>query len=97
MVSRSKRCPVTEVAELLSDSWTILILHRLLATPSEPVRYCELERSLSGISTRTLANKLRDLVDRGMARRDDDGYTLTALGRRISPVIEAMERFGRAL
>lgn len=93
----NKSCPVTTVAELLSDSWTMLILHRLLASPKKPTRFCELERALVGISTRTLTNKLKELEARNIVDRTEDGYTLTKLGTRISPVIKAMEKFGQEL
>jgi DNA-binding HxlR family transcriptional regulator len=63
-------CPVGCCAEIISGKWTLLVI-RDLADGSQ--RFCELERSLEGISPRTLSLRLRaleeqDIVDRGHAR-----------------------------
>lgn len=86
-------CPVTAVADLLSDTWTMRIIHGLIDT--EGMRFCELERSLLGISTRTLTIKLRVLENRAIIEKTDRGYRMTNVGKKLKPVIRAMERFGR--
>ena len=43
-------CPVCATAEIVCGKWTILIIRDLAAGRS---RFCELERSLQGISPRT--------------------------------------------
>lgn len=58
-------------------------------------RFCELERSLTGISPRTLSLRLRALEDEGIVvRSDDDGYALTEKGRALLPIIEGMREYG---
>ncbi len=86
-------CPVGKCAQLLSDPWTMLIARDIL---KEPQRFCELERSLEGISTRTLTIKLKNLERQGIIRKDKDGaYAATAKGRGLKPVERAMESYGR--
>ena len=53
-------CPVCRTAEIVSGKWTLLVI-RDLADGS--MRFCELERSLNGISPRTLSLRLRALEE----------------------------------
>jgi len=85
-------CPVQKTAELLSDTWTMLIIRDILAGPK---RFCDLERSLEGISTRTLTNKLRALAGERLLRHRADGtYEVTAKGKGLKAVELAMRRYG---
>lgn len=66
-----------------------------------PQRFCELERSLEGISPRTLSLRLRALEDCGvLARRTYPEvpprveYGLTDKGEALVPLIEDMRRYG---
>lgn len=84
-------CPVTQVAMILSDTWTILILHYLFEGPK---RFCDLERALEGISTRTLTLKLTKLINDQMAIKDQEGrYTLTEQGKGLKVVEKAMIKY----
>ena len=65
-------------------------------------RFCELERSLAGISPRTLSLRLRALEDEGVVARHTFPevpprveYSLTDKGRALLPLIEDMRRYGR--
>ena len=88
----SHTCPTSKVAELLSDTWTMLIVHELLGGPK---RFCELERDLSGISTRTLTNKLRELDTEGIVEKNIQGrYRITSKGRGLRPILNAMRAYG---
>ncbi len=60
-----------------------------------------LERSLNGISTRTLSQRLKVLEVEGIIARSVDGagacradYCLTEKGVELLPVIEAMRQWG---
>jgi len=88
-------CPVTAVASLLSDAWTMRIIHTLMNTRA--MRFCDLERALAGISTRTLTIKLTTLVEKGILFKTDDGYLLTPMGKKLKPVLKAMETFGKVM
>src|SRR5438045_8247704 len=92
-------CPVTACAEILSGKWTILLVRDLADGRS---RFCELERSLEGISPRTLSLRLRALEEHGIVTRKTYPevpprveYTLTKKGRALVPIIEDMRSYGR--
>jgi DNA-binding HxlR family transcriptional regulator len=92
-------CPVGSCAEIISGKWTILVI-RDLADSNR--RFCELERSLEGISPRTLSLRLRALEECGIVDRHTYPevpprveYTLTEKGRALIPVIEEMRAYGR--
>lgn len=91
MESSETVCPITKVAKLLSDTWTMLIMHTLL---SGPKRFCDLERDLTGISTRTLTLKLRKLSDEGLLEKGQDGrYAATERGKGLKLIENAMKRY----
>ncbi len=92
-------CPVCATAELICGKWTILLIRDLAAGRS---RFCELERSLRGISPRTLSLRLRALEDAGLVERRTYPempprveYSLTAKGAALVPLIEDMRQYGR--
>ncbi len=92
-------CPVCACAEIISGKWTLLVI-RDLADGSR--RFCELERSLEGISPRTLSLRLRSLEEQGVVERHTYPevpprveYALTDKGRDLAPLIEDMREYGR--
>jgi DNA-binding HxlR family transcriptional regulator len=92
-------CPVGCCAEIISGKWTLLLI-RDLAEGSR--RFCELERSLEGISPRTLSLRLRALEDNGIVERRTYPevpprveYVLTEKGQALVPLIEDMRDYGR--
>jgi DNA-binding HxlR family transcriptional regulator len=89
---KSAPCPVQKTATILSDTWTMLILRDLLAGPRH---FCELERSLEGISTRTLTLKLQKLQQEKLLKKRIDGsYATTPKGRGLRVVEGAMRHYG---
>ena len=95
----AETCPVFATAEIICGKWTILVIRDLAAGHS---RFCELERSLEGISPRTLSLRLRALEEEAMVERRTFPevpprveYSLTAKGRALLPLIEDMRTFGR--
>src|ERR1035437_9005674 len=92
------RCPVDATARIVSGKWTIVLLRDLA---SGPRRFSELERSLDGISTRTLSVRLKALCDAGIIVRRDGAegplggaYALTDQGKYLLPVLHAMRDYG---
>ena len=92
-------CPVCATADLVCAKWTILVIRDLAEGRS---RFCELERSLSGISPRTLSLRLRALEDQGIVERRTYPevpprveYSLTGKGQALIPIIEDMRSYGR--
>ena len=92
-------CPVCRTAEIISGKWTLLVI-RDLAEGSR--RFCELERSLDGISPRTLSLRLRALEEHGIVLRHTYPevpprveYALTDKGKALVPLIDDMRHYGR--
>lgn len=85
-------CPIKKTASLLSDTWTIFVIRELLFGAK---RFCELERDLSGISTRTLTAKLKKLSEEKLVKKNDTDYALTAKGKKLSMVFDAMNAYGK--
>ena len=92
-------CSVAACAEIIGAKWTALLIHDL----SEGARrFSELEHSCVGISPRTLSERLRALEDEGIVERHSYAespprveYELTAKGRDLLPIIDAMTAFGQ--
>jgi DNA-binding HxlR family transcriptional regulator len=91
-------CPVCRTAEIVCGKWTLLVIRDLADGRS---RFCELERSLAGISPRTLSLRLRALEEEGVVERQTFPevpprveYVLTAKGRALVPLIENMRTYG---
>ncbi len=95
-----RTCPVCKTAEIISGKWTLLVI-RDLADDSK--RFCELERSLQGISPRTLSLRLRCLEENEIVERHTYPevpprveYALTPKGQALVPLIDDMRSYGKA-
>ena len=93
-------CPVCMTAEIVCAKWTLLLVRDLSEGRS---RFCELERSLQGISPRTLSLRLRALEEEGIVERETYPevpprveYALTEKGLALLPIIESMRSYGSA-
>lgn len=98
MASPNESCPVCRTAEIVCGKWTLLVIRDLAEGRS---RFCELERSLHGISPRTLSLRLRALEEEGVVERQTFPevpprveYALTEKGRALVPLIEDMRAYG---
>ncbi len=85
-------------AQILGSKWTALILRDLA---SGPKRFCEFERSLTGISPRTLSQRLDDLEAKDIITKQIHAevpprseYELTRKGHDLLPVLETMAGWG---
>ncbi|MBV9002132.1 MAG: helix-turn-helix transcriptional regulator [Solirubrobacterales bacterium] len=94
----NETCPVCRTAEIVCGKWTLLVIRDLAEGRS---RFCELERSLQGISPRTLSLRLRALEEEGIVERQTFPevpprveYALTVKGRALVPLIEDMRAYG---
>ena len=85
-------CPVCKTAEIVCAKWTILLVRDLAEGRS---RFSELERSLTGISPRTLSLRLRALEEEGIVLHTAGGeYGLTEKGLALLPIIAGMRSYG---
>ena len=92
-------CPVCLTAEIICGKWTLLLVRDLAEGRS---RFSELERSLQGISPRTLSLRLRALEESGIVERHTFPevpprveYALTEKGLALLPIIEDMRAYGK--
>src|SRR6058998_259708 len=92
-------CPVCATAEIVCGKWTLLLVRDLSEGRS---RFCELERSLNGISPRTLSLRLRALEEAGIVERHTYPevpprveYALTEKGNDLLPIVEDMRSYGK--
>jgi len=97
--SIEETCPVCATADIVCGKWTILVIRDLVEGRT---RFCELERSLAGISPRTLSLRLRALEEEGIVDRHTFPevpprveYSLTEKGRALLPLIEDMRAYGK--
>ena len=99
MEDRFGKCPYATAQSLISGKWAILILHYL---EDGPVRFNELQRLMPKMTHATLSVQLKDLVDKGLVERTQYEsippkveYSLTDMGRKFHPVIEALQQWGQ--
>ena len=92
------RCPLAAALAVLGDRWTLLVLRDLLLGVN---RYSELLRSLDGIGTTLLAQRLQDLEADGIVQRVvyqehplRAEYQLTPKGQGLGPAIRALSDWG---
>ena len=98
-MKQEDKCPVCATADLVCAKWTILVIRDLAGGCS---RFCELERSLAGISPRTLSLRLRAREEEGIVERRTYPevpprveYELTDKGLALLPLIDDMRTYGR--
>ncbi len=94
----NRNCPVERTVNIIGGKWTLLILRDLFEGTK---RFGELRASLTGISPKTLTDKLRELEDAGVIRRTiypevppRVEYCLTERGRSMQAIFDAMREWG---
>jgi DNA-binding HxlR family transcriptional regulator len=97
-VHEATSCSVAACAEIVGAKWTAILVHDLSEGPR---RFSELEHSCSGISPRTLSERLRALEGEGIVVRRSYPespprveYELTDKGEALLPIIDQMRKFG---
>lgn len=85
-------CPIQKITNILSDEWTILIIRDLM---QKDMRFTELEKSLSGISTRTLTIKLNNLLEQKIIEKKECIYSISQKGLKLKCLIDQMAKVGK--
>jgi DNA-binding HxlR family transcriptional regulator len=90
---------VRQTADLLERRWQLSIIYAAL---TGALRFNEFADAVAGISPRMLSERLRELEGAGLIERTvvpssppSVEYRLTARGRRLAPIIEAMQTYAR--
>ena len=91
-------CGIARALDVIGDRWALLVVRELIFGPK---RFLQLRRGLHGVSPNVLSQRLRDLEDAGLVRRDVleppasvAVYELTARGRALEPVLLELGRWG---
>jgi DNA-binding HxlR family transcriptional regulator len=89
-----------QIAKLLERRWQLSIIY---AAHTGALRFGEFAEVVEGISPRMLSERLRELEQAGLLERSvlptsppSVEYRLTAKGRRLGPIIEAMLAYAGA-
>jgi DNA-binding HxlR family transcriptional regulator len=91
-------CGIARALDVVGDRWALLVVRELMFGPK---RFVQLRAGLHGISPNVLAQRLRDLEDAGLVRREVleppasvAVYELTGRGRALEPVLLELGRWG---
>ena len=97
-MNTSKACGVERTLKIIGSKWTILILHHLCDGKK---RFGELQRSLDGISPKTLSERLKQLEQYGIINKKIFAevplhveYSLTTQGKSLKEIIFLMGEWG---
>ncbi|MBN9388016.1 MAG: helix-turn-helix transcriptional regulator [Chloroflexi bacterium] len=92
-------CPYRQVVDLLSNKWSILVMHLLKGGPR---RFVFLQRHITGLSQKMLTQTLRELERNGLVKRTVYAevpprveYELTPLGQTMQEPIAAILSWSR--
>lgn len=97
MTKYGQFCPVAKSAEIIGNPWSLLIVRELLLGSS---RFSLLQKGLPRISPTVLNTRLKELEEHGvLIKRRLSGlrgheYRLTASGRELGAVIDALAVWG---
>jgi DNA-binding HxlR family transcriptional regulator len=102
MRSYGQFCALARALDVVGDRWTLLIVRELGV--QGPSRYTDLRNGLPGIATNMLADRLREMEEAGIVRREEAPppvattlFSLTERGEELMPVLFALGRWGVAL
>ncbi|MBI4080418.1 MAG: helix-turn-helix transcriptional regulator [Candidatus Levybacteria bacterium] len=97
MTDHDKTC-VMRAIKIIGSKWTILILRELCENKK---RFNELQRSLQGISPKTLSLRLKELEEEGIVQKKIFAevplhveYSLTRKGQSLRDIIDKMREWG---
>lgn len=92
-------CPVETTLKVIGGKWKALILFHL---QSGPKRFNQLRRLIPRVTQRMMTTHLRELERDGIIHRQvfdvvppHVEYSLTELGRTITPILNAMAKWGQ--
>ena len=93
-------CPHFHAAiELIGKRWTGAIV---CALTERPMRFGELVKAVPGLSDRLLSQRLRELEEEGLVRREVEAgtpvrvtYSLTEVGDELGPAIHELKGWAR--
>ncbi|MBP2643968.1 MAG: hxlR 2 [Firmicutes bacterium] len=92
-------CPIESIFEIIGRKWTLLILCEI-ATSTK--RFGQLQKSLKGISPKTLSSRLQELEQIGIISKKvypevppRVEYALTPQGESLKAIILSLDEWGK--
>ena len=89
-------CPVANVQKIIRGKWTMVIIYFLC---DKTLRFSQLKRLMPQVTEANLTKELRTLEQYGLIHREvyrevppRVEYSLTEIGRKFIPVLEALEK-----
>lgn len=93
------QCPVTATLQLIGGRWKTIIIYCLTFGTK---RFGEIAVRIPDISRKVLTEQLKELTADGIIKREQFNeipprveYSLTELGKSLSPVIRELEKWGK--
>jgi DNA-binding HxlR family transcriptional regulator len=93
-------CVINQTVEMLGDQWTLLVIRDIIFVNRRHFREL-LTKSMEGIASNILADRLRRLVEQGIITKSDDPthkqkalYSLTEKGIALVPLLLEMAAWG---
>ena len=100
VVEQQKTCPAETTLQVIGGRWKVPILWHLF---QGTLRFSQLRRALDGVTQKMLTQQLREMERDGIVSRKvypqippKVEYSLTADGKTLKPVVEAMCRWGKS-
>ncbi|MFI9643968.1 winged helix-turn-helix transcriptional regulator [Micromonospora sp. NPDC051925] len=91
-------CGIARALDVVGERWALLVVRELILGPQ---RFTDLQQSLASASSNLVADRLRELTERGVVRRHrlpppaaSWVYELTDWGRRLEPIVIALGEWG---
>ncbi|HDR7525923.1 TPA: helix-turn-helix transcriptional regulator [Bacillus paranthracis] len=95
-------CPIAKTLDVIRTKWTFLIIRDLLIEGT--LRFSDLQKSMDGISPKTLSLRLKELESQGIITRKvypevppRVEYTLTDKGKQLEGIFIELKRFRLSL
>lgn len=92
-------CPVATTVQLIGNKWKLLILRNMIYNGTQ--RFTDFMKTVPGISKKVLTDNLRALEEDGLVEREVFAevpprveYSLSALGKSLKPVLDALRDWG---
>lgn len=92
-------CPVDLTLQIVGGRWKGIVIWNLR---DEKRRFSELKKNLVTINDKMLSQVLKELVEQGVVTRavyevvpPKVEYSLTAEGRKLLPIMQAMNEYGQ--
>ncbi len=90
-------CPIANIQKIIHGKWAMVVIYQL---SQGTIRFGELSRKIPQVTQANLTKELRMLEEYGLVHREvyrevppKVEYSLTTIGQKFLPVIEALEKW----